>query len=127
MPTDTKSHWENIYTSKAPGDVSWYQPAPTHSLAMIMRAAPARDAHVIDVGSGASTLIGALLDAGYRDITAVDISAAALSQAGTLLGSRAGAVRWIEADVTRLAPPPASVDVWHDRAVYHFLTGMRDR
>lgn len=124
---DRKQHWEAIYQEKLPDHVSWFQPKPTYSLSMIVQAAPNRQAHVVDIGSGATTLIGALLDDGYQRITAVDIAASALRAAQQQIGPRAPQVQWIEADVTRLSLPAHSVDVWHDRAVYHFLTRTADR
>ena len=124
---DPKSHWEGIYGSKVPTEVSWYQSKPTYSLAMITHAAPQRDAHILDVGSGATTLLAELLDCGYTHITAVDISSAALERSRQQLGIRASQIQWLEADVRDLPLPPSSVDVWHDRAVYHFLTRTSDR
>lgn len=124
---DRKANWENIYQTKAPDTVSWYQAKPALSLALIARAISSRNAHLIDIGSGASTLLDLLLENGYQNITAVDISAAALRVAQQQLGLRAAQVKWIEADVTQLRLPPNSVDVWHDRAVYHFLTRTCDR
>jgi len=124
---DRKQHWEAIYQAKPPENVSWFQPKPTHSHSMIVQAAPSHQAHIVDIGSGATTLIGALLDDGYQRITAVDIAASALRTAQQQLGPRAPQVQWIEADVTRLNLPSDSVDVWHDRAVYHFLTRTADR
>ena len=122
-----KRHWEKIYQSKPPTDMSWFQPKPTQSLAMIQRVASSHAAHVVDIGSGATTLIAALLEAGYTNISAIDIAAAALTMAQTQLGTRATQVRWIEADVTQLDLPVNSVDIWHDRAVFHFLTRTCDR
>ena len=127
MPASQKQHWETIYQSKSPTDVSWFQPQPTQSLAMIQYVASNRAAHIADIGSGTTTLISALLDAGYTNISAIDIAATALSVAQSQLGERVSQVRWIEADVTRLALPAQSVDVWHDRAVFHFLTRTCDR
>lgn len=124
---DRKVHWENIYQTKAPKTVSWYQAKPALSLALIAQATSNRDAHLIDVGSGTSTLLNLLLECGYQNITAVDISASALHKAQQQLGPCAAQVKWIEADVTRLSLPPNSIDVWHDRAVYHFLTRTCDR
>ncbi len=122
-----KAHWETIYQNKLPTDVSWFQPKPTHSLALIQRSTSDPAAHIVDIGSGATTLIAGLLDAGYTNIRAIDIAASALTTAQTQLGARAAQVRWIEADVTQLDLPANSVDVWHDRAVFHFLTRTCDR
>lgn len=122
-----KDHWEGIYASKAPHEVSWFQHQSTQSLRLLMLAAPDRSAHIMDVGSGASTLLASLLDSGYTQITAVDISATALAKSQAQLGLRANQVQWLEADITQAQLPLASVDVWHDRAVFHFLTRTNDR
>ena len=124
---DPKAHWENIYQTKSPNDLSWFQPKPTHSISLITHTTVDRQATIVDVGSGATTLVAALLDAGYTNIFAVDIAASALTRAKAHLGSRADQVNWLEADVMRLQFPENSVDVWHDRAVFHFLTRTCDR
>ncbi len=124
---DASQHWNDIYSAKAVDSVSWFQPRPTVSLELILRAASARDAHVLDAGSGASTLIDALLDAGFSNITAVDIAEPALAASKRRLGERAHAVNWRVADLTRMQLPKASVDIWHDRAVFHFLRRGADR
>lgn len=121
-----KTHWESAYTVKAPTSVSWYQARPTFSLDWIGRVAPERDVPIIDVGGGASRLIDHLLDAGYSALSVLDISAAALAHARERLGARAARVKWYESDVTAFrAPQPFRV--WHDRAVFHFLTDAADR
>jgi ubiquinone/menaquinone biosynthesis C-methylase UbiE len=94
---------------------------------LIERVAPGRGAAVLDVGAGASTLVDGLLAAGYRRITVLDLSAAALAQARQRLGPAAGGVTWLEADVLTAPLPPAAFDVWHDRAVFHFLTADGER
>ena len=128
---DRKEHWEGIYTHKHTADLSWYQPRPMLSLDLITRAEPNVAAHIVDAGSGTSMLIDALLDRGYQQITAVDISAAALAQSQTRLGPHAARVNWVVADVTQsqfpIQLPHPSVDVWHDRAVFHFLTRAPQR
>lgn len=124
---DSKDHWDAIYKSKALAEVSWFQGSPTYSLEMIKRVAPTPTAHILDVGSGASTLIGALLGEGYRHVTATDISSVALAKSRQQLGPNADQVNWLAADVRFLVLPPNSVDVWHDRAVFHFLTRTSDR
>ena len=122
-----REHWENVYRRNAPSTLSWYQPEPTVSLELIAGVAPDLGAPIIDVGGGASTLVDGLLDAGYRDVTVLDLSGAALDAARERLRTRASAVKWLEADV--LAAPLASsaYAVWHDRAVFHFLTDPRER
>lgn len=119
---DTRTHWENIYATKMPTEVSWYQAHPRLSLELIQHAKIALDAPIIDVGGGASLLAGYLLDAGYRNLTVLDISARALRHAREQLGERAGQIEWIEADVTRVELPREQYALWHDRAVFHFLT-----
>jgi ubiquinone/menaquinone biosynthesis C-methylase UbiE len=124
---DPQKHWEAIYRSKAPTEVSWYQPEARLSLELIRRIAPELDASVLDVGGGASTLADGLLSAGYRDVTVLDWASAALARAQERLGERATQVRWVVADVLDTPLPAASCAVWHDRAVFHFLTDARDR
>lgn len=124
---DSKSHWQRIYNTKHPTQVSWYQPHALRSLDLIRRVSPPPNGAVIDVGGGASTLIDDLLDAGYHDLTVLDISATALAGTRTRLSARAGNVRWIEADIRDAPLPKARYSVWHDRAVFHFLTAPADR
>lgn len=124
---DPRSHWEHVYRTKLSTQVSWYQPHALRSLDLIRRVSPPPNGPVIDVGGGASTLIDDLLDAGYRDLTVLDISAAALAKSKSRLETRAARVRWIEADVLEAQLPRAGYTVWHDRAVFHFLTTAGDR
>ncbi|HMH55468.1 MAG TPA: class I SAM-dependent methyltransferase [Gemmatimonadales bacterium] len=119
--------WDRIYRAKAPTEVSWYQPEARLSLELIRRIAPELDASVLDVGGGASTLVDGLLSAGYRDVSVLDLAPAALTRAQERLGERATQVRWIVADVLDARLLAASCAVWHDRAVFHFLTDARDR
>ncbi len=119
---DTKAHWENVYATKAPNQVSWYQTHPVISLELIGATGIAPREPIIDVGGGASTLVDDLLDAGYENISVLDISAKALETAQGRLGERAARVNWIEADVTQTELPAQHFAVWHDRAVFHFLT-----
>ena len=107
--------------------MSWFQPEATLSLQLIQRAAPDRDSAVIDVGGGASTLVDGLLSAGYRRLTVLDLSPAALEQAHRRLGNDANSVVWQAADVLTADFRAAEFDVWHDRAVFHFLTRDADR
>lgn len=124
---ETKSHWEAVYRSRPADSVSWYQPHALLSLDLMRRVAPNPDARILDVGGGASTLVDDLLAEGRTQLSVLDISASALQAARERLGARAGAVRWIEGDITTVALESASVDVWHDRAVFHFLTDPQDR
>lgn len=120
-------HWDRIYRNKAATEVSWYQPEARLSLELIRRVAPELDARVLDVGGGASTLVDGLLGAGYRDLAVLDLAPAALARAQERLGEHKDQVRWIVADVLDAPLPRASCAVWHDRAVFHFLTGAQDR
>jgi trans-aconitate methyltransferase len=121
-----QQHWETTYQADGPAGVSWYQARPALSLALIAATGAARDAGVIDVGGGASTLTDCLLDAGYSSLAVLDLSGVALGHARTRLGERATAVEWFEADVTSF-DPPHRFGIWHDRAAFHFLTDPADR
>jgi SAM-dependent methyltransferase len=123
----TKAHWENIYRTKAPNQVSWYQEHALFSLRLIANTGIDKTGQIIDVGGGASTLVDDLLAGGYLHITVLDISASALRIAQQRLGARAAAVTWIEADITQAELPTEFYDLWHDRAVFHFLTRPDDR
>lgn len=125
MPS--KEHWEKVYTSKPAAAVSWYQEHAERSLKLIRATGVARREPVIDIGGGASTLVDDLLADGYTDLTVIDLSAAALAAARRRLGSRATAVRWLEADITTVELPRRHYAVWHDRAVFHFLTAAEER
>jgi SAM-dependent methyltransferase len=120
-----KEHWDTIYTTKAATEVSWYQPEPQVSLDLIEMASPAHG-RIIDVGGGASLLADRLLDASFQKIAVLDISEVALNRAKARMGERAKSVEWIVADVTSDLDL-GTFDVWHDRAVFHFLTDERDR
>ncbi len=123
----TKAHWEKVYTTRSSDSVSWFQPHAELSLSLIRATGADKDAGIIDVGGGASTLVDDLLGAGYRDLTVLDLSAAALREARQRLGKDEALVRWIEADITRVELPRKRYDIWHDRAVFHFLTTRRER
>lgn len=122
-----KEHWETVYTTKATDEVSWFQPHAQLSIDLIRAAAANKDVGIIDVGGGASTLVDDLLAEGYRDLTVLDLSAAALRAARQRLGTHESEVRWIEADITQVDLPGKRYDVWHDRAVFHFLTTAQQR
>ncbi len=125
---DVARHWEAIYGTKRPDQVSWFRPHLETSLALIERATRGdRGASVIDVGGGASTLADDLVQLGYRNVAVLDISAAALAVARERLGEAAAGVQWLQADVTASLLPANSFDVWHDRAVFHFLTTEKER
>ena len=122
-----KPHWDTIYRQKRPGEVSWYQPHLTRSLQLLANAGLHSGSRIIDVGGGASTLVDDLLGQGIADITVLDISGEALAAAKSRLGKRAEPVTWLEADITQVQLPEASYDLWHDRAVFHFLASAEDR
>ena len=124
---DAQSYWENIYGKKAPDAVSWYRPHLERSLDFIEHAAPGRSASIIDVGGGESTLVDDLVVRGYRNITILDISQTAVDVTKKRLGSVSKNVRWLIGDITSTELEPYSYDVWHDRAVFHFLTAMDER
>jgi len=126
MSFDRKSHWENIYTNKTPAEVSWYQLEPVVSLGLIASTGISRTGKIIDVGGGASVLVDKLQDLGFLNLTVLDISSKALDYAKKRLGNSAGAVKWIEADITEFESL-GKYDLWHDRAVFHFLTDKNDR
>ncbi|MDO8604949.1 MAG: class I SAM-dependent methyltransferase [Phaeospirillum sp.] len=123
---DRQAHWQGVYENKAETEVSWYQDRPSASLALIRDTGLGSDARLIDVGGGASRLVDHLLDDGWTRITILDIAAAALERARNRLGERGAQVEWQVADVTNWTPP-ARFDLWHDRAVFHFLTDPADR
>lgn len=124
---ESKSHWESIYSRKTPGEVGWYQEHPSSSLRYIEKTKVSKAGQIIDIGGGASTLVDHLLADGYSQITVLDISAMALQLAQERLGVHADAVKWIEADVTEAKLPQHVYDIWHDRAVFHFLTHSDER
>lgn len=124
---DAKTHWENVYATKVPEAVSWYRPHLETSLALIERAAHGASASIIDVGGGESTLVDDLLARGYQNITVLDISQTAIDVTKKRLGLAAEQVQWLVADITEGRMQPGAYDVWHDRAVFHFLTASEHR
>ena len=124
---DEKTHWETVYGTKAPDKVSWYAPHLRVSLDYVCRAAPCKDAAIIDVGAGESTLVDDLLQKGYGKVTALDISATALEVTRDRLGPLGSRVTWLAANVLDANLPAGAFDVWHDRAVFHFLTDDTQR
>jgi ubiquinone/menaquinone biosynthesis C-methylase UbiE len=123
---DRKEYWEGVYGTKPAMQVSWYTPHLEQSIAMIRTAADL-SAEIIDVGGGASTLVDDLLALGYTIVSVLDVSNTALAVARNRLGTRAGIVKWIAGDVTSVHLPTNAYDMWHDRAVFHFLTEPEDR
>jgi len=124
---NTQSHWGMIYTQKAPDQVSWYGPRLEASLALIEETGAGPSASIIDGGSGESTLVDDLVARGYSNLTVLDISEAAVAASKKRLGDAAERVRWLVADITQVELEPGAYDVWHDRAVFHFLTAEADR
>lgn len=124
---DRKQHWEKVYSSKPSDAVSWFQPHAELSLHLIHQTGLGKDAAIIDVGGGASTLVDDLVAEGYRNVTVLDLSGAALEVAKRRLGKHADAVHWLEGDITKVDFPLHRYDIWHDRAVFHFLTDPADR
>ena len=122
-----KEHWENVYSTKSTKAVSWFQEHAALSLQFIKSAAPHTDTAIIDVGGGASTLVDDLIIANYSNLSVLDISGAALDVAKNRLGQKASQVQWIEGDITSVSLPENQYDLWHDRAVFHFLTNAEDR
>jgi len=124
--SERKEHWEKVYREKSPHTVSWYQSEPDLSLALIDKAALSADAPIIDVGGGASVLVDRLCERGYSNVSVLDVSAAALAHSRKRLAHIGYRVHWFEEDVTRFSAPQRYA-LWHDRAVFHFLTSQADR
>jgi SAM-dependent methyltransferase len=124
--TDRKNHWEKVYRDKSSLEVSWFEENPALSLRLIDETRIALGAPIIDIGGGASLLVDRLCEKGYTDIGVLDVSAGALAHAKDRLAGKAGRVKWYEADVTGFKPPKRFA-LWHDRAVFHFLTSEADR
>ncbi len=127
MSTENRhDHWQKVYTSKGENELSWFQENPAPSLECIDRAGANPASAIIDIGGGASRLVDALIERGFRAITVLDLSEAALAAAKARLGDSAHGVQWLASDVTTWQPLQ-SFDIWHDRAAFHFLTEARDR
>ncbi len=125
-PDSVESHWEAVYRSKSPEEVSWFQPSPAVSLRLIEEAGMAPSTGIIDVGGGASLLVDCLLERGFTDLSVLDVSPAALQADQERLDARATEVNWIVADVLTFRPT-RTYDLWHDRACFHFMTSRRQR
>jgi SAM-dependent methyltransferase len=124
--TDERAHWESTYAERTPEKVSWFEPRPQRSLELIQASGVDHDAGILDVGGGASSLAAHLLDMGYEDITVADISPTALAHAEAELGGSAERVAWVVADI-RTHGFDRRYDLWHDRAVFHFMVSPADR
>lgn len=123
---DRTQHWENVYQTKNSTEVSWYEPDPKQSLDLILQVAGDSRGRVLDVGGGQSFLVDRLLDAGFSHVAVLDISQTAIDATKVRLGERASQVEWIVADITK-RDTLGEFDVWHDRAVFHFVTDSDDR
>ncbi|MDH3672637.1 MAG: class I SAM-dependent methyltransferase [Gammaproteobacteria bacterium] len=124
---DPKQHWERVYANKSTDRLGWYEPHLQTTLNWIRELGLGKDASIIDVGGGASTLVDDLLDGEFQHLTILDLSKHALATVKTRLGAAADKVTWREGDITSVQLPPAHYDLWHDRAVFHFLTNPEDR
>jgi SAM-dependent methyltransferase len=125
VDSNDQAHWDKAWDQRDPDGTSWFQPVPTMSLALIDRAAPSPDAGIVDVGGGASHLVDHLIAIGHRDVTVVDIAAEALAHAQSRRADRPE-VHWVVADAMTWRPG-RTFDLWHDRAVFHFLTDQAQR
>lgn len=124
---ESKDHWENVYKNKKSTEVSWFQEHAHLSLKLIQQANILKSGSIIDVGGGASTLVDDLLADGYRNVTVLDLSAAAMAETRSRIDERASGVKWIEANILEANLPAHTYDVWHDRAVFHFLITEEER
>ena len=124
---ETERHWSAVYAEKSADQVTWYQEIPRQSLELIADAEVPADGAIIDVGGGMSSLVDYLLSAGYENVTVLDIAGNALESCKERLGPAASHVAWLEADITEVQLPRKHYAVWHDRAVFHFLTDERDQ
>src|SRR5258705_12348249 len=120
------AHWNEVYATKAPNQVSWFQAEPGVSSRLIAASGVSQDAAIIDIGGGTSVLVDRLLEAGFSNVSVLDIAENALERSITRLGQAAAKVKWIVADILSWVPQ-RGYDVWHDRAVFHFLTEENDR
>ncbi|MBA2399158.1 MAG: class I SAM-dependent methyltransferase [Bradyrhizobium sp.] len=121
-----QAYWENVYTKKDENEVSWFQENPAQSLELIAEVGGSPDTAIVDIGGGASRLVDSLVAMGFRAMTVLDLSEAALKTAQARLGQDAAYVCWLVADATTWEPSQ-EYDVWHDRAAFHFLTDEKDR
>ena len=123
----SKEHWEKVYQTKPPEAVSWFQEHATRSLDLILSTEASLESQIIDVGGGASTLVDDLLGCGFQNLSVLDLSASALEVARKRLGIAGDSVRWLVGDICSVDMPEQAYDIWHDRAVFHFLTTPADR
>lgn len=123
----SQQHWEGVYSRNSSNSVSWFQQQASTSLTLMQRSRQLQNCRVIDVGAGASVLADSLLDAGVSALTLLDLADAALNTTKQRLGQQAAQVNWLNGDILQLALPQHSYDIWHDRAVFHFLTSAEQR
>jgi SAM-dependent methyltransferase len=123
---DPKEHWENVYQKEAPEELSWYQDKPEMSLKLISATGVGFDGNIIDIGGGTSKLAGLLVVQGHKKVTVLDIASRSIEKARLTLGEQSNKIKWIEADATNYNFAE-EYDLWHDRAVFHFLTDSHDR
>ena len=126
IPSSSRDHWQRIYGAKDEDEMSWFQAHPRTSLKLVVATGLGTDARIVDIGAGASRLVDALLDAGFRNVTVLDVAEGARDKAKRRLGPRASAVTWVTADVASWEPG-SPFDLWHDRAVFHFMTRPEDQ
>ena len=124
---ESKEHWEKVYSTKSATEVSWFQEHADLSLKLIRNSKTPLSSPIIDVGGGASVLVDELLSTGYEDLTVLDLSGAAIATTKSRLGEDAVRVKWLEANILEAELPAQAYEVWHDRAVFHFLTDEKDR
>ena len=125
-PSSRQEHWDSIYARKREEEVTWFEPEAARSLELVSRCALPHDAKIIDIGGGTSRLVDGLLDRGFEELSVLDVSSQALEKSRARLGERGRRVRWITGDVTTFEPADRYA-LWHDRAVFHFLTSPDDR
>ena len=127
MSEPRREHWESVYTTKAENQTSWFRPHLDESVRLIDGLKLQPTTPIIDIGGGRATLVDDLLSRGFTDLSVLDMSQAALDEAARRLGASGDSVRWLTADITRIELPDAHYGLWHDRAVFHFLTGPEER
>ena len=125
MKYNAKQHWEKVFETKNPGEVSWHQSNPKTSVKLILSTHPDKDAHIIDIGGGDSNLADKLLDLGFKNIFVLDVSLKALKKSQQRLGVKARRVKWISSDIRKFETSNR-FEIWHDRAAFHFLTNDND-
>jgi len=125
--SEIQSHWEKVYSIKQPGEVSWYQPHLRGSLELIRRSGISLSDRIIDVGAGASTLVDDLIEAGFQHLTVLDVSANAIDVSRKRMGKRGDGIEWLTTDVLTADLPKNRFRLWHDRALFHFLTNSDER